>query len=43
MAQVNGIVTVGQQNIYKTNAERTANTDGKSFSTYLAETKSLDD
>ncbi|HBY71072.1 MAG TPA: lytic transglycosylase domain-containing protein [Lachnospiraceae bacterium] len=43
MAQVNGIVTVGQQNIYKTNAERTANTDGKSFSAYLAETKSFDD
>lgn len=43
MAQVNGIINVGQQNVYKTNTERTTNVDGKRFSTYLAETKSLDD
>lgn len=43
MSQVNNIVNINQPKVYNTNSDRVNNTDGKSFSSYLKETKSLDD
>ncbi|NLP35102.1 MAG: lytic transglycosylase domain-containing protein [Clostridiales bacterium] len=42
MSQVNGITNVHQQNLYIAGSERARNADNKSFSSYMKETKSLD-
>jgi len=43
MSQVNNIVNINQPKVYNANSERVNNSDGKSFSSYLKEMKSLDD
>ena len=43
MSQVNNITNINQPKVYNTNLDQVKNTDSKSFSSYLKETKSLDD
>lgn len=42
MSQINSIAIINQQNIQNASAARVTNTDNRSFSSYLKETKSLD-